>query len=162
METYRDIQNYEGLYKVSDQGNIMNNKGHIMRPGKLKKGYHTITLCKEGKRETFLVHRLVAQAFIPNPNNLPQVNHIDENKDNNSVSNLEWCDMDYNIHYGTALERTHNCCKLPVIMYDLDMNFICFYDSVAATEKDGFIDTRVLACCRGKQRKHKGFIFKFF
>lgn len=162
METYRDIQNYEGLYKVSDQGNIMNNKGYIMRPAKNNKGYDLISLSKKGETKTLLVHRLVAETFIPNPNNLPQVNHIDENKDNNSVSNLEWCDMDYNIHYGTALERTHNCLKLPVIMYDLDMNFVCFYDSVSATEKDGFVDTGVLKCCRGKQRKHKGFIFKFF
>ena len=81
-------------------------KERVLKSCKVDGGYLAVVLCENGKRKTFLVHRLVAQAFIPNPNNLPQVNHKDEDKTNNTVENLEYCDQFYNNIYGTRIQRT--------------------------------------------------------
>ena len=111
-EEWRDIEGYEGLYQVSNLGRVrsLNCRGHkgcigILTPRLDGKGYEMVALYKEGKARNTKVHRLVAQAFIPNPNNYPQVNHKDENKINNNVSNLEWCTVLYNNCYGTRLKR---------------------------------------------------------
>lgn len=104
MEQWKDIENYEGLYQVSDEGrvrNISKNPYKLMKPHYNQRGYLLVALSKNGLPLHKLVHRLVAEAFIPNPNNLPQVNHKDEKKDNNQVLNLEWCDNKYNSRYGT-------------------------------------------------------------
>ena len=100
-EIWADIVGYEGLYMVSSLGNIKSlKKGLIRKQSDNGNGYKCISLYKNNKSKTFYVHRLVAQAFIPNPNNLPQVNHKDENPSNNCVNNLEWCDSKYNSNYG--------------------------------------------------------------
>ena len=111
MERWLDITGYEGKYQVSDLGNIRSINYH--RSGEVKilkvqllSGYYSVGLTLNGVTKRFLVHRLVAQAFIPNPENLPQVNHKDEDKTNNTVDNLEWCDLNYNLHYGTHFERS--------------------------------------------------------
>lgn len=110
-EIWKDISGYEGLYQVSNLGNIksFNYGGH----GKIKllklenfKGYKRVVLSKNGKTKRYFVHRLVAMTFIPNPDDLPIVNHKDENKTNNNVNNLEWCTHEYNVNYGTRNERT--------------------------------------------------------
>lgn len=117
---WKDIKNYEGLYKVNENGEIKSlERDVIYKNGRLhhyeekilktrvaKSGYIDVALHKDGKITYFLVHRLVAEAFIPNPNDYPQINHKDEDKRNNNVSNLEWCTADYNINYGTRNERT--------------------------------------------------------
>lgn len=114
-EIWKDIAGYEGIYKVSNRGRVvslkrMNARGQIVKP-RIKaikpnnRGYIQINLSKDGKQEYKLLHRIVAEAFIANPNNLPQVNHKDENKNNNNAENLEWCTNLYNRHYGTGLER---------------------------------------------------------
>lgn len=118
QEIWKDINGYEGYYQVSNYGRVKSfdtivpsgTKNHIMhqriRKGKFLKqfdngrGYLKVTLGYNG-RKSFFVHKLVATAFIPNPNNYIEVNHIDENKYNNIVSNLEWCDRKYNCNYGT-------------------------------------------------------------
>lgn len=111
MEIWKDIKGYEGLYQVSNMGRIKslgNNKTRKEKILSLKPsndGYIRVYLCKNGKQKPFSVHRLVAQAFLPNPDNLPEVNHIDENKENNHVKNLEWCDRKYNMNYGSRNER---------------------------------------------------------
>lgn len=132
-EEWRDIKGYEGFYQVSNLGNVRsldrifiksngrryNKKGKILIPGLTTKGYETVNLSDVNHKITSKrVHRLVAEAFIPNPNNLPQVNHIDENKLNNFVTNLEWCTNTYNISYGTrnlrlktALRGNNNAVK---------------------------------------------------
>ena len=111
MEIWKDIPGYENLYQVSSYGNVRSlnyrNK-HITHNLKLyldKYGYYRVDLHKNGKIEKWLVSRLVATVFIPNPHNLPQVNHKDEDSKNNRVENLEWCTAKYNVNYGTRNER---------------------------------------------------------
>lgn len=107
MEEWKTIDNYEDLYMVSTLGKVKSLKhNRVLRPNIKHDGYMFVILCKNGKVKPFRVHRLVAQAFIPNPDNLPEVNHKDENKVNNTVENLEWCTSSYNINYGT---RNHKC-----------------------------------------------------
>ena len=113
IEVWKDIKGYENKYQVSNTGKIKalnyRNTGKEREISmKNNKGYYEVALWKDSKRKMFLVHRLVAQMFIPNPDNLPQVNHIDENKTNNCVDNLEWCTQLYNNLYGTRLERVSN------------------------------------------------------
>lgn len=108
-EVWKDIVGYEGFYKISNFGNVKSfhyGKEYLLKLGIEKdKLYHKVSLNKYGKIKTIRVHRLVAKAFIPNPYNLPDVNHKDENKQNNMVQNLEWCDKEYNNNYGTKIER---------------------------------------------------------
>ena len=105
-EIWRDVKGFEGLYKVNRKGEIYSLLKNIIRPPKDNGyGYDSITLNKNGKKITRYIHRIVAEAFIPNPNNYPMVNHKDENKKNNNVENLEWCTASYNVNYGTAKIR---------------------------------------------------------
>ena len=117
MEIWKTINGYEGLYEVSNLGRVRSldrcvkysngqthiHRGRILVPGISKTGYMQVCLCKNGKMKHPLVHRLVADAFLENPGNLPQINHKDENPSNNVVENLEWCTPDYNLHYGERL-----------------------------------------------------------
>lgn len=105
-EVWKSVVGYEGLYSVSNFGRIKNSRtNHILKPQRLSKGYQGVTLYKNNKRKTQKVHRVVAIAFIPNPTNLPSINHKDEDKTNNHVDNLEWCDAKYNNTYGTFAQR---------------------------------------------------------
>ena len=118
-EIWKDILGYEGLYQVSNFGRVKSlerlikytenkivlRKCRIIKTHTNKCGYVYVVLHKDGNKKNYLVHRLVAEVFISNPDNLPQVNHKDENKLNNSVENLEWCDAKYNVNYGTCIER---------------------------------------------------------
>ena len=110
-EIWKDIKDYEGLYQVSNLGNIksleFNNRttNHQKREKLLKSfcnklGYQRVVLYKNKVKKQLLVHRIVAEAFIPNPNNLPQVNHKDGVRNNNAIDNLEWCNHKYNCNYG--------------------------------------------------------------
>lgn len=118
MENWRDVRGYEGLYQVSDFGRVRSVPHTVFkgRYGKMyvtekilhqtqTRGYVYVSLCGHGNQKRVRVHRLVAEAFIPNPNNLPQVNHKDENPSNNKAENLEWCTSKYNTNYGTGRER---------------------------------------------------------
>lgn len=106
-EIWKDVKGYEGKYQISNLGRVKSlnyarrKQVRILRPGIQKKtGYISVSLLKEGKQKTKTIHRLVAEAFIPNPKNLKQINHKDENKQNNCVNNLEWCSAKYNSNYG--------------------------------------------------------------
>ena len=114
-EEWRPIEGYEGLYEISSYGKVRSldrydnrncfRKGKVLSPVKNKDGYLQVNLCCNGKYKMFLVHRLVAQAFILNPDNLPEINHKDENPGNNNVDNLEWCNRKYNINYGSRKDK---------------------------------------------------------
>lgn len=117
MEEWKSIPGYECLYEISSYGRVKsleryryNNgekqllKERILKPHNTK-GYFTVCLYKNKTHKLYLIHRLVAQAFIPNPDNLPQVNHKDEDKTNNRVNNLEWCTAKYNMNYNDVLKR---------------------------------------------------------
>mgnify|MGYP003299431110 CR=1 FL=1 len=104
-EEFRDIENYEGLYQISNLGRIKSlnyrktGREQILRPGMTKDGYLFANLHKDGEDRNYYVHRLVAQAFISNPFSLQEINHIDEDKTNNRVDNLEWCSHQYNMNF---------------------------------------------------------------
>ena len=107
-EVWKDIEGYEGLYEVSNFGRIKSLRtGKIMKPS-INRGYLKCILQNDGKYKMYYVHRLVIQTFIPNPDNLPEVNHKDEDKTNNKVDNLEWCDHKYNTNFGTRNEKIRN------------------------------------------------------
>ena len=109
QENWKDIFGYDGMYQVSDLGRVRSRKSgewKVLRPGKDKGGYLIVGLCKDGKQKSFFVHRLVAQAFIENDNIFnTEINHIDECKQNNKVSNLEYCDRQYNMTYNDIHHR---------------------------------------------------------
>ena len=111
FEIWKDIEGYEGLYQVSNLGRVKSLKVSKIKSERIRKsyqqssGYISIVLCKNGKVTNHKIHRLVANAFIDNPDNLPEINHKDEDKTNNCVDNLEWCDSSYNKNYGTRTEK---------------------------------------------------------
>lgn len=155
MEIWKDIEGYEGLYQVSSEGMVKslnyNRTGEerILKSGKDKDGYLYVILYKEGNTKTFSVHRLVAQAFLNNPDNLQQVNHIDENPTNNSVDNLEWCTAKYNVNYGTRTEKTQK----PILQFSKTGEFIRKWESGTQVERELGIDNSSIAkCCKGKQK----------
>lgn len=182
MEEFRDIDEY---YAVSNYGRIKslrNNKILKLHEDSKGKGYKYISLNYNGVKKSFQVHRLVAKAFIPNPNNLPCVNHKDENPSNNYVENLEWCSYSYNLSYGTKIQREHltkienNCSNAPkkVVQKDKEGNIIAIHNSAnEAAHFVGGYSQHVLDCCNKKllkdskgymyqRRTHKGYIFEFY
>lgn len=134
-EIWKDIEGYEGIYQVSNLGrvrslNYRNKKSiHILKEYNDKRGYKLICLHFKGKK-TYQIHRLVAKAFIPNPNNLPQVNHIDGDKTNNNINNLEWCSIKDNIihAYKTGLHKP-NTRKRPVYCIEENKYFESFREA---------------------------------
>ena len=129
-EQWKTIQGYE--YEVSNEGRVRNSKtGRILKPGKNNRGYLNVILYKNGKQKFFYIHRLVAQAFIPNPENKPTVNHINEDKTDNSVDNLEWATMSEQQRHGTQRERISKSLGKKVYCYELDQTF----DSISEAER---------------------------
>ena len=174
-EIWKPISGFEGLYEISNYGRvkslgngIYNSKKKILIPWKENCGYLRILLSKNGTHKHYSVHRLVATTFLPNPENLPQVNHRDEDKQNNHVDNLEWCSSKYNINYGTAIDRrvkkqiNHKKLSKPVLQYDLKGNFIAEYPSLSEVQrKFGFLQGNISSCCLGKLKSAYGYIWKF-
>lgn len=107
MEEWRDIEGFEGLYQISNTGRVKNKRNGSIKATRVNKktGYVITDLKAAGKKTTCYVHRLVAIAFIPNPDTYPVINHKDENRQNNHASNLEWCTQKYNVHYGSGIEK---------------------------------------------------------
>lgn len=183
-EIWIDIKGFEGLYKISNKVNIKSlsreysagvNGHKVIRKEKMlkqfpnkKTGYMQVTLIdKNGKHYLKYVHRLMAEHFIPNPNNLPEVNHINENKQDNRVENLEYCDRKYNCNFGTGIERNRNKninnpkTIISVKQYDLKDNLIKEWISIAeAVREGGFDGSSISQCINGKLKSHKNFIWK--
>lgn len=171
MEQWRDIIGYEGLYQVSDWGRVKsfcNGKERILVGCKDRDGYLRVGLYKDGKMKKCFVHRLVAEAFIPNPYGLPCVNHRDETRDNNVASNLEYCDAAYNNAYGTHNERVakaltnHPAKSRTVFQYTLDGSLVRSYPSVMETERrTGYDQGAISKCCRGVRNQHMGYLWSY-
>jgi len=187
MKQYKDIPGYEGLYQISEDGEVMSMERKVfhwrggLRSQKQsikhqridKDGYPVLMLSKDGKKTHFGIHRLVALAWIPNPDNLPQVNHIDGVKTNSHRSNLEWCTVSHNIlHSFRTLNKKcpwtgvgsqkgrfgkdHNQAKA-VVQLTLDGFFIRQFDAMVDAKEFGFQPSHIINCAKGKTPHHRGF-----
>ena len=175
-EIWRDIAGYEGLYQVSNIGNVkmLGREKRLWHGGKthinaktliqhIVSGYKRVKLRDaNGKIKMISVHRLVAQAFIQNPNCLPQVNHKDENKLNNSVENLEWCTPKYNSNYGTGIKRCSESRFKRVAQYSLSGELIKEWNSMKEiVETTGILYSRLSQACNGISKTSNGYVWKF-
>ena len=147
----KDIKGYEGLYAVTSCGKVYSYKNKkFLKPRKGSNGYFQVNLCKDGKMKQYLIHRLVAEAYIPNPDNLPQVDHIDGNKTHNYLNNLQW------------ITNRDNCRKSnnkPILQFDLDGNFIREWSS--ATDVGREVKCNICNCLKGKRPSAYGYIWKY-
>lgn len=158
-EVWKDIKDYEGLYQVSDRGNVRSIvrkdsigrkiDGRILKPIPNTNGYIRVGLCKNGIRKNKYVHRLVAEAFIPNPEKLPEVNHKDEIKTNNELSNLEWCTSEYNSNHGTRNKRVAQAHSIRVKAVNVKTGEVLTFNSTAEAGRNGYSRGRVSDACRG-------------
>ena len=163
-EIWKDKKNYEGHYQVSNCGRVKSikfGKERILKLRTDKDGYFKVDLSKNNKLKTFTVHRLVAEAFLPNPYNLPCINHKDECKTNNNVNNLEWCNSKYNINFGTRNEKASKKLSKPVLQYTLEGEFVKEWSSTMECGRNGYNQGNVAACCRGERKTHKGFLWRY-
>lgn len=174
-EVWKPIAGYEDLYEVSSEGRVKSLVRFVNRKNGRKqfvkekiiiqhdngKGYCRVRLAKNGKNKAYAVHRLVAFSFIPNPKQLREVNHIDEDKSNNTVENLEWCDRVYNMNYGTIKSRSALANSTPIIQVDVDGKIIREWVSCAeAARQLGIHYQNIDQCVRGNIKQIKGYMFQ--
>ena len=165
-ENWKAIAGYEGLYEVSDLGRVKSlwyGKEKILKPRETHGGYLHVCLCKDGKVEQPKIHRLVAEAFIPNPNNLETVNHKDEVKTNNVASNLEWMSVKDNINYGTHNKRVAESLSKQVQMLD---KYTCellatFPSTHEAKRVTGINQGHISSCCIGRRKSAGGYVWRY-
>lgn len=185
-EEWRTIKETNGRYSVSNLGNVKRNEHYTivsptsthtnslkmfykerkLNPYLNKDGYYVVRLQLEDRvTRTVSVHRLVAEAFIPNPNNYPQINHIDENKVNNNTNNLEWCTAKYNANHGARKEKLRKTSGIRVAQYDLQGNLIKIWDSVSQASQS--FGAKTTACIRRVCKKesgrltYRGYVWKY-
>lgn len=161
QENWNNIAGYEGLYEVSDMGRVRSiaregTKGGILHAHRSRYGYMLVILSKNNVRTGFSVHKLVAMAFIPNPNGLPQVNHKNEVKTDNRVENLEWCTAKYNMNYGG---RPYVRSK-PIIQKEINGKIIGEYESVMdAVRQVGVNKGNIFECLKGHRKTAGGYVW---
>ena len=167
-EIWRDIEGYEDLYQVSDQGRVksLERKGRkserILKPAFNGFGYLIVALCAGGKRKMYTVHRLVCKAFHDNPENKLDVNHINENKTDNRACNLEWSTRRENINHGTHNERSGKTRSKPVGQYTLDGELVKIWQSTKEVQRQaGFSQGNISRVACGKRKQAYGFIWKY-
>lgn len=184
-EIWRNIEGYNGKYQVSNMGRIKNlnynrtKQEKILRQRKFKDGYLHVSLCKYGKVKTCKVHRLVAIAFIPNTNNYPTVNHNNEIKTDNRVSNLCWMSYSQQQRHGTCTQRrvastdwksvgrknaeklTNGVRSKQVYQYSLDGTLVGIWQSTNEAGRNGYKQAHVSDCCLGKVKSHRGYIWSY-
>lgn len=153
LEEWKDIEGFEGEYAISTRGRVKNLKTNRILVGVDNgAGYKIVKL----KGKNHRIHRLVALAFIPNPKNLQYINHIDEKKDNNDVSNLEWCSASYNTNYSIYKQ----CCKIKQI--DKDGNIIKVWESSQQIGREtDYKQSAIIECCKGKRRSAYNFRWEY-
>lgn len=170
-ETWKDIPNYEGLYQVSNLGRVKSLKRFKNNHGakqlveeKIKSvemsnsGYLQVCLYKNGKGNLKYIHKLVANTFLENPNNYPCINHKDENKANNKLSNLEFCNYEYNNSYGMAFKNR----LTPINQYDKNGIFLKKWESISRVEKELEIShNNIISCCKKRRKTAGGFIWEY-
>lgn len=179
-EIWKDIKNYEGVYQVSNYGRIKSlcrrrrKNDKILKVLRDSRNYLQINLHKNGEMFKYSIHRLVAEAFIPNPNNYPCVNHKDENKQNNHINNLEWCTYEYNNNYGTRLDKLsqNNYLAKIILQYSKENVFIKEWKNtrIAIIGNNFFgkepnklytIKRAIQNCCNGERQTAYGFKWKY-
>lgn len=163
-EKWRPVVGYEGLYEVSNLGRVRRVK--IIEPTRKKHGYMQVSLVdRNGVRKSLRLHRIVAEAFIPNPEGKPQVNHRDENPENNRAVNLEWATAEENTNYGsrTARAAAKNGSKTPILQIDpATLKVIAEYPGQsAAALATGITVSCINACLRGKQKHAGGYLWEY-
>lgn len=172
MEQWRIVPNTNGALEVSNEGRLRSNlrDGRILKPSMDQKGYLRLRMTIDRKKYSFKVHRLVAQAFIPNPEDKPQVNHIDGNKQNNRADNLEWITNKENVHHaikngmwesvfkGTARENESR--KKPIIATNIETGECIEYSSISDAQR-GIGSRHISDVLKGKRRQAKGFTFAY-
>lgn len=172
IEEWKDIKDYEGKFQVSSYGNIRNINYYgtgiikIVNQRPNENGYMVVSLSKNKKTKLCYVHRLVAETFLPNPENKPEVNHIDEDKTNNRVENLEWKTHRGNCNHGTRNERifektTNGKCSKKVLQFSKSGEFIREWPSVMECSRNGYDFRNVSACCLGKRKTAYGFRWEY-
>ena len=174
MEIWKDIKGFEGFYQVSNLGRIRSlprkgkgrwgikdYSGIVLKPVLSDRGYLKLRLYKNGGK-TFRVHRLVAEAFLPNPQNLPEVNHINENKQDNRVENLEWADRKANCQYGSRTKKIASQLSRPVIQMSLGGEILeTFASSREVERKLNFSASHINECCNGKRKTSNGYKWEY-
>ena len=168
MEVWKDIAGYEGLYQVSNLGRVKSlYTGNMLKMLPHSTGYYAVALYKKRIPKRCIVHRLVAMAFIENPENKPTVNHKNGNKHDNRVNNLEWAthqeQQQHALKTGlkVGVNYKNNKLSIPVAQYTLGMDLIKVYPSMNEAERNGFSCAEICRCCKGKKKTHRGYIWKY-
>lgn len=169
IEEWKPIDGYEGRYEVSNTGKVISlnyggTKGKVkeLAPQDNGRGYLAVGLRDAKGRNSHYVHRLVAQAFIPNPQNFLEVNHLDEDKSNNQVSNLEWCNRKHNVNYGSATyQRASKMSKAVEAVDPISGKIIHYFISTREAHRNGFNASHVSDCCRGLSKTHRGLTWRY-
>lgn len=165
----KDIPGYEGLYAATDEGKIWGYKRQHYLLEAVEKGYCRVSLCKDGNVKRYNVHRLVAMAFIPNPDNLPEVNHKNEIKTDNSVSNLEWVSKSANCSYGNRNNKAYIArtnreggfnrgLRKPVYCEELETVYDSVKEAAAALDLH---DANITMVCKGQRKTTGGYHFRY-
>lgn len=156
-EEWKAIKDFPN-YKISNYGRVFSKyKNGLLKQSKDAYGYSQVNLNRHSKK----VHRLVAETFIPNPDNLPEINHKDEDKNNNKLSNLEWCTSTYNMNYGNVLKRSalsqrkHKTWQ--IYQYNLSGELVKVWMSAHEVDRNGFNRRSVIRCCKGQIKSFKGY-----
>lgn len=188
MEIWKDIKEYEGLYQVSNLGRVRSLdrtyiaynrfcdietyiKGKILKNVYNKKGYQYVGLHKDGKRKNIFVHRLVAETFLPNPDNKPCVNHINTVRDDNRVENIEWCTHKENNNNPLTIKKMRESApktfmgkfskehprSIPIIQLNIHNTPIKLWLSLSDAKRNNYRDSEISSCCRGRKKTHKGY-----
>ena len=168
-EEWLPVVGYEGLYEVSNLGRIRSLKDNHgksrMRYLKLSKastGYFCVPMCKDGAEKRISVHRIVAKAFIPNPDNLETVNHKNEIKTDNRVENLEWMTLADQNRHGTRTERAIKKILKPIVQFSLEGEYLGeFQSATEIQQKYGYFKSSICCCCRGKYKSAYGYVWRY-